>query len=287
MRTILNIDIAMLDGTPAPAAMRQPPVRLFQMGEASASTASGWSRWGTAVAIAGLVHAGLFAGMLAVRPAARPAAQADAPELVLFAYAPPPPPAAAAGAAPAVAAPRPVQARNSRPVIAKRAPVPQAVRAPEPVPEPRVETPPTPAVEAPPAVAQVAAASTGVQGGAAVGGIAGGAVGGVTGGQLGGIAGAPLSLKQVKQRPQPLSQVTPHYPRSARSQGITGTVLVSIIIGTDGRVEAQHTKVLRSIPALDEAAVEAVNQWRFSPGLGSEGRPVRVLATLPIDFSLR
>jgi protein TonB len=115
----------------------------------------------------------------------------------------------------------------------------------------------------------------------------GGSVGGVVGGQLGGDANAPLQLKQVKQRPQLLAQLVLNYPRQARSDGIAGTVLVSFIIGADGRVEQQHTKVLRSIPALDAAAVEAVNRLRFSPGLGANGRPVRVLATQPIAFSLR
>ena len=96
-----------------------------------------------------------------------------------------------------------------------------------------------------------------------------------------------LQLKQVARLPQLVEQVRPRYPRSARSQGIVGVVLVRAILGVDGRVEEQTLKVLRSIPALDEAAVEAVRQWRFTPAIGREGRPVRVMFDVPVQFSLR
>ena len=66
-----------------------------------------------------------------------------------------------------------------------------------------------------------------------------------------------------------------------------GVVLVRAILGVDGRVEAQTLKVLRSIPALDEAAMEAVRQWRFTPAIGRGGHPVRVMFDVPVQFSLR
>ncbi|MBF5042956.1 energy transducer TonB [Aggregicoccus sp. 17bor-14] len=276
----------MLGGTAAPSAARQPPAQLFQLGAAPAGAPSEWRRWGAALAVAAVVHAGLFAALLAVRPAPREAVAPDAPELVLYAFAPPPPPPAGGPAGHALAAPRPVvHARAApRPLVPKKLAQAAPVKAPEPEPVKAPE--PEPA--APAQVAAATAAPTlGAGGSSSALGMAGGAQGGVVGGQLGGVAGAPLQLKQVKQRPQLLAQLALRYPRQAKADGITGTVLVSFIIGADGHVEEAHTRVLRSIPALDAAAVEAVNRLRFTPGLGPEGRPVRVLATLPIDFSLR
>ncbi|NPC84752.1 energy transducer TonB, partial [Pyxidicoccus fallax] len=94
-------------------------------------------------------------------------------------------------------------------------------------------------------------------------------------------------LKQVSRPPAVLKQVTPEYPRRARSERIQGLVLVRIIIGTDGKVEPEHTRVIRSVPALDAAAIDAVNRWRFSPAIGREGRPVRVIIEVPVQFSLK
>ena len=84
-----------------------------------------------------------------------------------------------------------------------------------------------------------------------------------------------------------LAQVKPRYPRRAKADGIEGLVLVRIIIGTDGRVEPEHTRVIRSVPELDAAAISAVSQWRFSPAIGRQGRPVRVIVEIPVQFSLK
>jgi len=56
---------------------------------------------------------------------------------------------------------------------------------------------------------------------------------------------------------------------------------------SDGRIEPEHTRVVRSVPALDAAALSAVGQWRFTPALGHQGRPVRVIVEIPVNFSLK
>ena len=140
---------------------------------------------------------------------------------------------------------------------------------------PIAETPPEP--ETPAAEPEaVAGSNTGVD--SVVGGVVGGVIGGTQGGVVGasGGTGEALGLKQVSRPPAVLKQVAPEYPRSARSDGVQGLVVVRIIVGTDGKVEPENTKVIRSVPALDSAAIAAVNRWRFSPALGREGRPVRV-----------
>lgn len=45
-------------------------------------------------------------------------------------------------------------------------------------------------------------------------------------------------------------------------------------------------RVIRSIPLLDQAAVDAVRQWRYTPSVYN-GRPVSVLMTITIRFTLQ
>jgi protein TonB len=123
--------------------------------------------------------------------------------------------------------------------------------------------------------------------GSAVAGLVSSALKTSEGSGLGVASGDAVDLKQVARPPGVLKQVVPQYPRQARSRGIEGLVLVRVIIGTDGRVEPEHTRVIRSVPALDEAAVAAVSQWRFSPAIGHHGRAVRVIIEVPVQFSLK
>ena len=55
-------------------------------------------------------------------------------------------------------------------------------------------------------------------------------------------------------------------------------------IGPDGRVK--DAKVLRSIPLLDQAALDAVKQWQFTPTL-LNGVPVPVIMTVTVQFTLQ
>jgi protein TonB len=64
---------------------------------------------------------------------------------------------------------------------------------------------------------------------------------------------------------------------------IEGTVEVEILIDITGRVS--KARVVRSIPALDNAAVETVKQWIFSPAI-KNGRPVATVASAPVTFRI-
>ena len=55
------------------------------------------------------------------------------------------------------------------------------------------------------------------------------------------------------------------------------------VIGEDGRV--RDTRVLRSIPLLDEAALGAVRQWEYTPTL-LNGAPVPIIMTVTVQFTL-
>lgn len=84
--------------------------------------------------------------------------------------------------------------------------------------------------------------------------------------------------------PQKITDVAPTYPPLALAAGIAGVVILETVIAEDGSVRDVH--VLRSIPLLDAAAVEAVRQWRFTPTL-LNGEPLPVVMTVTVEFRRR
>ena len=83
--------------------------------------------------------------------------------------------------------------------------------------------------------------------------------------------------------PRLVSRVEPVYPPAAKAANIQGVVILELVIGTDGTVI--EGRVLRSISLLDQAALDAVVQWRYEPTL-LNGAPVEVIATVTVNFSL-
>jgi TonB family protein len=76
----------------------------------------------------------------------------------------------------------------------------------------------------------------------------------------------------------------PEYTQEARDARIEGTVVLGVVVDVDGR--ASEIEVARSLDAgLDRNAVEAVRKWRWKPGT-KEGKPVRVNATIQVNFKL-
>jgi periplasmic protein TonB len=94
----------------------------------------------------------------------------------------------------------------------------------------------------------------------------------------------PLRVGGAIQPPRKVRYVMPVYPALARSAGKEGTVILEAVIGEHGGVN--HVKILRSIPLLDQAAVDAVRQWEFTPTL-LNGHPVTVVMTVTVTFSLQ
>jgi protein TonB len=86
------------------------------------------------------------------------------------------------------------------------------------------------------------------------------------------------------REPRKIVDVRPVYPPIAQSARIEGIVILEAVINERGLVE--RVKVLRSVPLLDAAAVEAVGQWRYTPTL-LNGSPVSVLMTITLNFTLR
>jgi protein TonB len=82
----------------------------------------------------------------------------------------------------------------------------------------------------------------------------------------------------------PLRLDVPKYPPDAVAAGITGAVLAEIVISESGNVT--DAKVVRSIPLLDDAALQAVRNWHFEPTMvNGQGVPVRMVVT--VNFTTR
>jgi protein TonB len=83
--------------------------------------------------------------------------------------------------------------------------------------------------------------------------------------------------------PTKLKNVPPVYPPIAQEAKVAGIVIIEARIEPDGTVS--RTRVLKSIPLLDEAAQNAVRQWEFTPTL-LNGNPTAVIMTVTVNFTL-
>jgi len=84
--------------------------------------------------------------------------------------------------------------------------------------------------------------------------------------------------------PRPIYRVEPSYTDGARATKLQGSVLLGILINDQGRPE--DIKVIRSLdPGLDQQAMEAVQQWQFTPGM-KDGLPIAVTAVVEVNFRL-
>lgn len=95
----------------------------------------------------------------------------------------------------------------------------------------------------------------------------------------------PVAIPLLDEPGAPVtrSRVPPRYPESARKAGVQGTVRILARIARDGSVA--RARVTKSIPALDRAALDAVEEWAFVP-VTAEGRPVEADVAIPIRFLL-
>ena len=84
--------------------------------------------------------------------------------------------------------------------------------------------------------------------------------------------------------PKPLTKPEPGYSEDARLAQLAGTVVVSLVVGTDGL--AHDIQVVRTLGlGLDEKAVAAVGKWTFQPAT-KDGQPVPVAAIVEVNFRL-
>jgi protein TonB len=85
------------------------------------------------------------------------------------------------------------------------------------------------------------------------------------------------------KEPKKVRDARPLYPKIAQAAKVSGVVILEATISKEG--EVRDVKVLRSIPMLDQAAIEAVRQWRYTPPL-LNNVPVDVIMTVTVNFTL-
>src|SRR5439155_22761758 len=79
-------------------------------------------------------------------------------------------------------------------------------------------------------------------------------------------------------------QVNPVYPPLARQIRVQGAVVMEAVINKEGSIES--LRVISGHPLLNQAALDAVKQWRYRPTM-LNGEPVEVITTVTVTFSLR
>ena len=131
--------------------------------------------------------------------------------------------------------------------------------------------------------------------------------GGVPGGVIGGVPeGVPWGVLDVLGTPPPppppptakepipvggnvqnsklIQKIDPAYPELAKRARVAGIVLLQVTVDEQGMVG--EVKLIRGHSLLNQSAIDAVRQWRYSPTL-LNGEPVPVIATVTVNFVLR
>jgi periplasmic protein TonB len=280
---------------------------------------------GGPLAASGALHVALAAVLMLMTAGAgsaeRPPERTDLTRLVFI----PLPGPGGGGGGGGLKQPTPPQRAELRGTRKLRSPVSvtRAVKSDKPEPPQRSTPPPTPAptekpvdppVEkkpdpTPPVVAPVASVAadtqdkqgtvagdqktppsqgTGSGGGAGTGegtGMGEGTGAGIGPGSGGGTGGGPYRPGSGITPPSLLREVKPDYTEEARRRGIAGDVVVEIVVRSDGSVG--DVRLLQRLGyGLDQRAVEAVRQWRFSPAR-RYGTPVDVIVEVAVEFKMR
>ena len=94
----------------------------------------------------------------------------------------------------------------------------------------------------------------------------------------------PIKVADLPVPPRKIVDVRPIYPEIARVAHIEGLVVLEAVLDPSGQVT--QLRIIRSVPMLDQAAMDAVRQWRYTPTM-YYGKPVSVLMSITIKFSLQ
>lgn len=86
------------------------------------------------------------------------------------------------------------------------------------------------------------------------------------------------------REPVKVKHVPPMYPQIAINARISGRVVIDAVIGTDGVV--REARILSGVPLLNQAALDAVKQWRYTPTT-LNNVPVPVIMTVTVQFNLQ
>lgn len=107
---------------------------------------------------------------------------------------------------------------------------------------------------------------------------------GKVGGVVGGTFKGPVRAEGDIKPPKLIKKVDPVYPQQAKEAGVEGVVILEVTTDVFGRVA--NVRVLRSIPLLDQAAIDAVRQWVWEP-LVLDGEPRGMIFNVTVAFRLK
>jgi periplasmic protein TonB len=93
----------------------------------------------------------------------------------------------------------------------------------------------------------------------------------------------PVRVGGAIRQPIKVGGADPVYPAIAQAARVQGIVIIEATIGADGHVI--NARILRSVPLLDQAALDAVRQWQYTPTM-LNGVPVPVIMTVTATFTL-
>lgn len=131
--------------------------------------------------------------------------------------------------------------------------------------------------------------SNGTGSGNGIGSGSGGGVGSGQGagfgpGRGGNFGGGVYRIGGGVSAPSLLSKVEPEYSEEARKAKFQGTVVLAVVVDEKGN--PRDVRVIRPLGlGLDQKAIEAVEKWRFRPGM-KDGKPVAVSAQIEVNFRL-
>ena len=94
----------------------------------------------------------------------------------------------------------------------------------------------------------------------------------------------PIRIGGNVQASRLVYRVEPEYPELAKRARVSRVVVMQVIVNEGGTVE--EVKIVRGHPLLNDAALRAVRQWRYSPYL-LNGEPIPVIATVTVNFVFR
>ncbi len=243
------------------------------------------SKFGAGTVVSVLLHVGVLAGVLWMGSQPPPEEKVE-PEVTFFA-APAPPPPPPPPPPPAGGATKPKVEKK----VEKKIKKPETIVQPKEIPvekPPETEPQPEPESDEPEPEGVAGGVEGGVEGGVVggvVGGVEGGVIGGVLGGTVGGqLGGDVLNFGAGMTRPVRQEGRDPVYTHAARAARVEGTMLVRCVITTEGNV--QDCNVLKPLPHMTAAVMEALSTWRMSPVM-FQGRPVAVRIVIPIKLKLQ
>lgn len=116
------------------------------------------------------------------------------------------------------------------------------------------------------------------------GGLGSGKGGGFGPGEGGGIGGGVFRVGGGVSQPVVIFKVDPEYSEEARKAKYSGQVMLQVVVDAEGHARDIH--VIKSLGmGLDEKAIEAVEKWKFKPGMKG-GQAVAVRANIEVNFRL-